>query len=111
MEEERITGNTQWDGLGRPAIFYAMISIWCGIFLSVVDGNICNVALPVIAQELGVPSADSIWVINAFQLVVMMALLPFSTLGESCTATRRSIFREWRCSRRHRLSAPFPTVC
>ena len=59
-----------------------MISIWCGIFLSVVDGNICNVALPVIAQELGVPSADSIWVINAFQLVVMMALLPFSTLGE-----------------------------
>ena len=82
MEEERITGNTQWDGLGRPAIFYAMISIWCGIFLSVVDGNICNVALPVIAQELGVPSADSIWVINAFQLVVMMALLPFSTLGE-----------------------------
>ena len=82
VEEERITGNTQWDGLGRPAIFYAMISIWCGIFLSVVDGNICNVALPVIAQELGVPSADSIWVINAFQLVVMMALLPFSTLGE-----------------------------
>ena len=82
MEGERITGNTQWDGLGRPAIFYAMISIWCGIFLSVVDGNICNVALPVIAQELGVPSADSIWVINAFQLVVMMVLLPFSTLGE-----------------------------
>ena len=82
VEEERITGNTQWDGLGRPAIFYAMISIWCGIFLSVVDGNICNVALPVIAQELGVSPADSIWVVNAFQLVVMMALLPFSTLGE-----------------------------
>ena len=52
------------------------------IFLSVVDGNICNVALPVIAQELGVSPADSIWVVNAFQLVVMMALLPFSTLGE-----------------------------
>lgn len=25
MEGERITGNTQWDGLGRPAIFYAML--------------------------------------------------------------------------------------
>ena len=24
MEEERITGNTQWDGLGRPAIFYGL---------------------------------------------------------------------------------------
>ena len=49
MEEERITGNTQWDGLGRPAIFYAMIAV--------VDGNICNVALPVIARELGVSGA------------------------------------------------------
>ena len=69
MEEERITGNLEWDGLHRPQLFYAMGAVWCGIFLSVVDGNICNVALPVIAQELGVS-------------VVMMALLPFSTLGE-----------------------------
>ncbi|HIZ88182.1 MAG TPA: MFS transporter [Candidatus Coprenecus pullistercoris] len=82
MEEERITGNMDWDGLHRPKIYYAMIAVFCGIFLSVVDGNICNVALPTIAQELGVSSADSIWVINAFQLVIMMTLLPFSTLGE-----------------------------
>ena len=80
--DERITGNTEWDGLHRPAIYYAVISIFCGIFLSVVDGNICNVALPTIAQQLGVSSADSIWVVNAFQLVIMMTLLPFSTLGE-----------------------------
>ena len=39
-------------------------------------------ALPTIAQQLGVSSADSIWVVNAFQLVIMMTLLPFSTLGE-----------------------------
>ena len=82
MEEERITGNLEWDGLRRPQLIYAMISIFCGIFLSVVDGNICNVALPTIAQQLGVSSADSIWVVNAFQLVIMMTLLPFSTLGE-----------------------------
>ena len=80
--EERITGNLEWDGLHRPRIYYAVISIFCGIFLSVVDGNICNVALPTIAQQLGVSSADSIWVVNAFQLVIMMTLLPFSTLGE-----------------------------
>lgn len=82
VSEERITGNLQWDGLGRPKIYYAMASIWCGIFLSVVDGNICNVALPTIAQELGVSSADSIWVVNSFQLVIMMTLLSFSSLGE-----------------------------
>ena len=90
--EERIIGNLEWDGLHRPRIYYAVISIFCGIFLSVVDGNsiflsvvdgnICNVALPTIAQQLGVSSADSIWVVNAFQLVIMMTLLPFSTLGE-----------------------------
>ena len=71
---ERVVGNLEWDGLHRPRIYYAVISIFCGIFLSVVDGNI--------AQQLGVSSADSIWVVNAFQLVIMMTLLPFSTLGE-----------------------------
>ena len=75
-------GDLQWDGLHRPKIYYAVSSVCCGIFLSVVDGNICNVALPTISQELGVSSADSIWVVNAFQLVIMMTLLSFSSLGE-----------------------------
>ena len=79
---EHITGDLQWDGLHRPKISYAVASVCCGIFLSVVDGNICNVALPTISQELGVSSADSIWVVNAFQLVIMMTLLSFSSLGE-----------------------------
>lgn len=79
---EHITGDLQWDGLHRPKIYYAVSSIFCGIFLSVMDGNICNVALPTIAQDLGVSSADSIWVVNSFQLVIMMTLLSFSSLGE-----------------------------
>ena len=89
--EERITGNTEWDGLHRPRIYYAVISIFCGIFLSVVDGNICNVALPTIASQLGVSSADSIWVVNAFQLVIMMEspCLP----RHLCYAPCRAVFR------------------
>lgn len=83
MEQEgKITGNLNWDGMGRPQIYYAVVSIFCGIFLAVIDGNICNIALPTIAQELGVSSADSIWVVNSFQLVIMMTLLIFSSLGE-----------------------------
>ena len=66
-QEETVVGNLQWDGLHRPKIYYAVASLWCGIFLSVMDGNICNVALPTIAQELGVSSADSIWVVNMSQ--------------------------------------------
>ena len=82
ISRETCSGDLQWDGLHRPKIYYAVASVCCGIFLSVVDGNICNVALPTISQELGVSSADSIWVVNAFQLVIMMTLLSFSSLGE-----------------------------
>lgn len=82
MDSLKVTGNLEWDGLHRPQIFYAMAAIFSGLFLSVIDGSICNVALPSISKELQVSSSDSIWVVNGFQLVVMMFLLPFSSLGE-----------------------------
>lgn len=82
VETGRLVGNLNWDGLSRPYIFYAIATTFCGHFLSVVDGTICNVALPTIASDLQVASSDSIWVVNVFQLVVMMTLLPFASLGE-----------------------------
>ena len=80
--EGEIVGDLNWDGLHRPRIYYAMIATFSGLFLSVLDGTICNVVLPTISEDLQVSSSDSIWVINAFQLVIMMTLLPFSSLGE-----------------------------
>lgn len=82
MKKGEIVGNLAWDGLHRPRIFYAVITTFCGLFLSVMDGTICNVALPTIALRLDVSPSDSIWIVNAFQLVIMMLLLPFSSLGE-----------------------------
>ena len=81
-EEEKIVGDLNWDGLHRPRIYYAMATTFCGLFLSVLDGSICNVALPNIARELNISSSDSIWIVNSFQLVIMMTLLPFSSMGE-----------------------------
>lgn len=81
-EVGQVVGDLDWNGLRRPRIYYAMAATFCGLFLSVIDGTICNVALPAIASQLDVPSSDSIWVVNAFQLVIMMLLLPFSSLGE-----------------------------
>lgn len=81
-EQERLVGDLNWDGLHRPRIYYAMAATFCGLFLAVLDGTICNVALPSIAAELQVSSSSSIWVVNAFQLVIMMTLLPFASLGE-----------------------------
>ena len=83
MEREgEIVGDLGWDGLHRPRIYYAMVATFSGLFLAVLDGTICNVALPSISEDLQVSSSDSIWIINAFQLVIMMTLLPFSSLGE-----------------------------
>ena len=82
QEKGTVIGNLEWDGLHRPEIYYAVITTFCGLFLSVMDGTICNVALPTIALRLGVSPSDSIWIVNAFQLVIMMLLLPFSSLGE-----------------------------
>ena len=81
-EEDKIVGDLNWDGLHRPRIYYAMATTFCGLFLSVLDGSICNVALPSIAKELHVSSSDSIWIVNSFQLIIMMTLLPFSSMGE-----------------------------
>lgn len=78
----RVVGDLNWDGLHRPRIYYAMAATFCGLFLSVLDGTICNVALPSMAAQLGVASEDSIWIVNAFQLAVMMLLLPFASMGE-----------------------------
>ena len=77
-----IVGDLDWDGLHRPRIYYAMVATFSGLFLAVLDGTICNVALPSISEDLQVSSSDSIWIINAFQLVIMMSLLPFSSSGE-----------------------------
>jgi MFS family permease len=50
--------------------------------LSVLDSAIANIALPAIAKEIHASAADSIWIINAYQLAVVISLLPFASLGD-----------------------------
>lgn len=58
------------------------MSIGLGITLAVLDGAIANVALPSIAQDLQASSAASIWIVNAYQIAIVVALLPLASLGE-----------------------------
>jgi DHA2 family multidrug resistance protein-like MFS transporter len=51
--------------------------------MAVLDGSVANVALPTIARELHADAASSIWVVNAYQVVVAMMILPLSSLGDS----------------------------
>ena len=70
------------DGLPMPQRIWAILAVAFGVSLSVIDGTIANVALPTIGQQLGISSADSIWIVNAYQLAIMVSLLSFSALGD-----------------------------
>jgi DHA2 family multidrug resistance protein-like MFS transporter len=70
------------DGLPGSRRFLAMVTLGLGVTMAVLDGSVANIALPTIAHELGATPAESIWVVNAYQLVVVVSLLALSSLGE-----------------------------
>lgn len=78
----RLAGNREWDGLPMPTRFWGILAVAFGVSLSVIDGAIANVALPTMARMLGISSANSIWIVNAYQLAIVVSLLSFSALGD-----------------------------
>jgi len=73
---------TDWDGLPTPRRYWAVAAIWLAIVMAVLDSSIANVALPAIARDLHAAAAASIWVVNAYQLTIVVSLLPLAALGE-----------------------------
>jgi MFS transporter, DHA2 family, multidrug resistance protein len=69
-------------GLPLPQRYWAILVVALGITLAVLDGAIANVALPTIARNLHATPADSIWVVNAYQLAITISLLPLASLGD-----------------------------
>jgi DHA2 family multidrug resistance protein-like MFS transporter len=70
------------DGLPTPQRYWATLTLAVSIALAVMDSSIANVALPNIAADLGVSPAQAILVVNAYQICVVLALLPLASLGE-----------------------------
>jgi len=70
------------DGLETTARHWAVASVALAIGMTVLDSAIANVALPVIARDFGARPADSIWIVNAYQLAIVISLLPLASLGE-----------------------------
>ena len=82
METARASLPMQADGLPVPRRYWAIAAIVLAIFMSVLDSTITNIALPSIARSFRVTHAASVWVINAYQLAILVALLPLASLGE-----------------------------
>ncbi|WP_252318468.1 MULTISPECIES: MFS transporter [Symbiopectobacterium] len=70
------------DGLPTPQRHYAMLTIAISITLAVMDAVVANVALPVIATDFNISAASAIWIVNGYQLAVVVCLIPFARLGE-----------------------------
>jgi MFS family permease len=56
--------------------------VFLAVTLATLDTAVTNTALATIAHELQVASGPAIWVINAHQLAMVAALLPFASVGE-----------------------------
>ncbi|WP_281418238.1 hypothetical protein [Candidatus Sodalis endolongispinus] len=63
------------DGLPLPQRYGAILTIVLSVSIAVLDGAIANVSLPTIARELHASPAASIWVVNAYQLAIIVSLL------------------------------------
>jgi DHA2 family multidrug resistance protein-like MFS transporter len=70
------------DGLPVGARRWAVASVALAIAMTVLDSAIANVALPVIARDFGARPSESIWIVNAYQLAIVISLLPLASLGE-----------------------------
>ncbi len=71
-----------FDGLHGNARRRAMFALAMSVLLSTLDYSVANVALPTIAHDIHSTPADSIWVINAYQLASLIGLLPLASLAE-----------------------------
>ncbi len=70
------------DGLPLPKRRWAALAIWIAMAVSILDGSIANMALPTIAREMHQHAAAAIWVVNAYQIAIMMVLLTAAATGE-----------------------------
>jgi DHA2 family multidrug resistance protein-like MFS transporter len=70
------------DGLPTSTRWVAMLTVAISVGMTVLVGGVANVALPTIAHDLNATPAESIWVVNAYQLAVTVTLLPFASLGD-----------------------------
>ncbi len=61
----------------------ASLAIFATLVLVVIDGAIANLALPTLTQTFQITPSQSIWVVTAYQMALVMFLLPAAALGES----------------------------
>lgn len=62
--------------------YIAILAVIIVLIMTVLDVSLMNVALPVIAEDFGISESLSVWLVTIYQLVIVMLLLPFSSIGD-----------------------------
>lgn len=70
------------DGLPTPQRYWAALGLLLAITITVLDSSMANVALPAIARQLEIDPAAVVWVVIAYNLTVVVSLLPLSAVAE-----------------------------
>jgi DHA2 family multidrug resistance protein-like MFS transporter len=66
----------------RAARLRAILAVQLGVAIVTLDISLTSTALPAIARGIGAEPASTIWIVNAYYLAVIAALLPLAALGE-----------------------------
>lgn len=66
-------------GAGRR--WAALATVAAGLLLITLDNSIPYTALPTLVTELGADSSESLWIVNAYPVVMAGLLLGAGTLG------------------------------
>jgi DHA2 family multidrug resistance protein-like MFS transporter len=70
------------EGLPADKRPLAIATLLIAVGLATLDTAIANTALPVMATDLHTTPASSVWIVTAYQLAMMVSLLPLAALGE-----------------------------
>ena len=62
--------------------YIAVSAILLVLIMTVLDGTLVNVALPVMAESFGVSDSSIVWIVTIYQLMITMLLLPVSSYGD-----------------------------
>lgn len=82
IKEIHTSETEETDGLPLPRRIWAIIAVAFALCMSVLDINIINVVLPTLSHNFGTSPAVTTWIINGYQLAIVITLLSFSSLGE-----------------------------
>ncbi|MFA5521142.1 MAG: MFS transporter [Castellaniella sp.] len=70
------------DGLPRPRRWWAVLTVMAQLIITVLDSTMVNVALPNIAESLNTSPSHIVRVVIAYNITVVVTLLPFSAVAE-----------------------------